>query len=668
MLVAAAAMAFVSCQKETAPTQVEDGYISFTSANPETKTAWNGETIVWSVGDNIRVACQNNGTWYTSGTTPKAKLYASTALSSDALEQGAESVQFKVKTGADYFPTNLEGELQFYALYPSGVADASFDQDTSCESVKIATEQKVSSSTYDSSCDIMWGKAITTCESMPTDPLAIVWNRVVAHANITLNKIPDIVAGEKINTIKLTAQENAALAGTFDLNMATGEFSANSASNTITLTCDNIIADASGNVEFWACINPCTLTELDIEVDTDKAVYTIKKTGFSREFLVNQRNLLPINMSGATREEKELTGASLPFQQMFDSIDKTNSTALSALEGFVELEKVYPNTGAVRIGNTSSAGTLTTNLLNLSSDFYVRVMAKGYDADEVTLYVEAGGTTQTVDLITFGDAGFVEYVLNFDAIDGSEKVIFYTPSKVRVIVDEIEICEGSAVPQPTILAQTPEKVAANGGTGEIAYTILNPIGGEMLTAVSNQSWLTISSVSDNKVMFNVTATEEKDERSAEVALTYGTVSTIVIVKQEKAVAGISYLYTFTSNAWADATSSWTSIANGYQKKDQGISVTVAKTGAGASTKSSMTNVSKVIVTYCTNASSGAGSIQVSVNNDNTQTLNVTTDGGSSHRTLEFDYSQSKPTGVVSFKVNCTTNSIYIKSIEIIVTN
>ena len=258
--------------------------------------------------------------------------------------------------------------------------------------------------------------------------------------------------------------------------------------------------------------------------------------------------------------------------------------------------------------------------------------------------------------------------MNFDAIDGSEKVIFYTPSKVRVIVDEIEICEGSAVPQPTILAQTPEKVAANGGTGEIAYTILNPIGGEMLTAVSNQSWLTISSVSDNKVMFNVTATEEKDERSAEVALTYGTVSTIVIVKQEKAVAGISYLYTFTSNAWADATSSWTSIANGYQKKDQGIWVTVAKTGAGASTKSSMTNVSKVIVTYCTNASSGAGSIQVSVNNDNTQTLNVTTDGGSSHRTLEFDYSQSKPTGVVSFKVNCTTNSIYIKSIEIIVTN
>lgn len=439
MLVAAAAMASVSCQKEDTHSRVENGYISFISTNPETRTEWNGQTVVWSVDDVIRVACQQDGTWYTSGTPSKAKLYVSETLSADALAEGAESVQFKVKTGNNAFPADLTGILQFYALYPSNVADASFDQDTSCESVKIAVEQKVSSSTYDRSCDIMWGKATTTCGAMPTGPVPIVWNRVVAHANISLNKIEGIVTGEKINKITLTAQEDAALAGTFNLNMATGEFSAQSTSNTITLTCDNIIADASGNVEFWACVNPCTLTELDIEVDTDKAVYTIKKTGFSRDFKVNQRNILPINMSTATRTAKE-------------------------------------------------------------------------------------------------------------------------------------------------------------------------------------------------------------------------------------VVGESYVYTFTSNAWADNTNSWISNANGYQKKDQGISVTVAKTGAGATTKSSMANVSKIIVTYCTNASTGAGSIQVSVNNNDTRTLDVTTNGGTAHRTLEFDYSQSKPTGVVSFKVNCTKNSIYIKSIEIIASN
>ena len=400
MLVAAAAMTFVSCQKEIAPTQVEDGYISFTSANPETKTAWNGETIVWSVGDNIRVACQNNGTWYTSGSTPKAKLYASIALSSDALEQGAESVQFKVKTGDGSFPTDLEGELQFYALYPSGVADASFDQDTSCESVKIATEQKVSSSTYDSSCDIMWGKATTTCESIPTDPLAIVWNRVVAHANITLNKIPDIVAGEKINTIKLTAQENAALAGTFDLNMATGEFSAYSASNTITLTCDNIIADASGNVEFWACINPCTITSLDIEVETDAATYTVSKTGFSREFLANHRNVLPINMSDAERLEKVVSSAtyhkvtstpadwcgryllvaeknnnSYVFNQTIES-DWGRITSVTIEGGAISTESPYEitietgtvaGTYAIRLANGSYLSASAKNKLNTSA-------------------------------------------------------------------------------------------------------------------------------------------------------------------------------------------------------------------------------------------------------------------------------------------------------------
>ena len=62
----------------------------------------------------------------------------------------------------------------------------------------------------------------------------------------------------------------------------------------------------NGSLTFWACINPCTITSLDITVETDAALYTCSKSGFSREFLQNKRNILPVDMSGATRTAKEV--------------------------------------------------------------------------------------------------------------------------------------------------------------------------------------------------------------------------------------------------------------------------------------------------------------------------------------------------------------------------
>ena len=140
MLFAVAAIASVSCQKEIVATNEEQTYMTFTSVDPVSKTEWNGQTIVWSQGDNIRIACQTGqDEWYVSGSTPSAKLYVS-----EAAEQGGESVKFRVKTGSSSFPADLTGNLQFFALYPSSVEDASFSQETSCASIKIG-DQKTSS-------------------------------------------------------------------------------------------------------------------------------------------------------------------------------------------------------------------------------------------------------------------------------------------------------------------------------------------------------------------------------------------------------------------------------------------------------------------------------------------------------------------------------------------
>lgn len=301
MLLAVAAAAFVSCQKaETAP-QSELVTLTFSSSNPQTKTEWNGSTIVWSDKDDIRVALMIGETWYQDNSG--AKLYQSNTISGSS-----ETASFSV---SKFEQTKIQdagwtGDYQYYALYPSNAEDANFGKSTSMASITIPSEQELSSVSFDKSADILWGKAVNVYTSLTTTEIPLIWTRVVAHAYITLNDIKDITEGELVKKVTLTAQNGAAITGACDLHMSTGEFTAkSSASNVITLTSDQGIAVSGGDISFWACINPCTITSLDIVVDTDAATYTISKTGFEREFLQNKRNTLPINMAGADRVPKE---------------------------------------------------------------------------------------------------------------------------------------------------------------------------------------------------------------------------------------------------------------------------------------------------------------------------------------------------------------------------
>ena len=125
---------------------------------------------------------------------------------------------------------------------------------------------------------------------------------------------------------------------------------------------------------------------------------------------------------------------------------------------------------------------------------------------------------------------------------------------------------------------------------------------------------------------------------------------------------VNTTYTFTTKGWKDATNSWTSNKEGNQlTTGQGVQVTTGVTGAGATTKSAIENVSKVVVRYCTNKNDGAGSIKVTVG-DKELNKTVSKADGTTLRDLEFGF--NKFSGKVSLKVTCTTNSIYIYSVTI----
>lgn len=129
-------------------------------------------------------------------------------------------------------------------------------------------------------------------------------------------------------------------------------------------------------------------------------------------------------------------------------------------------------------------------------------------------------------------------------------------------------------------------------------------------------------------------------------------------------SGGSDTYTFSSKAWKASPSDWTSGKDGNQySSGKGVTVRADMSGANATSPISYSNVSSVVVNYCTNASSGAGSITIEIG-ESEITQAVTSTGGATLRDLSFNFSSTLPTGYPKITVTCTTNAIYINSITI----
>ena len=122
-------------------------------------------------------------------------------------------------------------------------------------------------------------------------------------------------------------------------------------------------------------------------------------------------------------------------------------------------------------------------------------------------------------------------------------------------------------------------------------------------------------------------------------------------------------YEFTSKSWAATPANWTSGQDGAGYLNGGVQVTSAASGANGTSPTSYSAVQSVVITYCTNASKGAGNINVYVGSTQIGSKSVSTSGGTSGRDMAFDSDGSK-SGTIKIEVECTTNSIYIISCTI----
>lgn len=135
----------------------------------------------------------------------------------------------------------------------------------------------------------------------------------------------------------------------------------------------------------------------------------------------------------------------------------------------------------------------------------------------------------------------------------------------------------------------------------------------------------------------------------------------------------SVTHTFTSASWGTVNNTFTSDKSANWVSASGVQVTSGLSGAGATSKEKYTNISSIVVRYCTNDSNGVGSINISLldqlNGGVVSALpsfNVTkpsANGGTPRNTDPFIPSSVKD-GYIKLSVNCSTNSVYVQSITI----
>lgn len=305
MLVAAAAMTFFGCQKPEviAPEVSEEVMLVFGSEKPAfddvTKTEWNADenTIHWSKGDKISVAYAVNGVWQNASgnASGNAKIYQS-----NPLNESATVANFTVPT---YFAGSTEGTHVFYSVYPA-LGDNNFPN-APVAAISVPANQNPKANSFDSSADVMVGMSNEYgARPAAEEAIPLLWTRLVAHAVVTLKDINGLTENEKVEFITLTAQDGANLVGLQNVDLTTQEVvKNNSEANFVKVSADDLNV-VGGNVTFWVCVLPETLTSLTVVVETDKATYTREIATCSLEFKQNARNTLAVKMDEAVRVEK----------------------------------------------------------------------------------------------------------------------------------------------------------------------------------------------------------------------------------------------------------------------------------------------------------------------------------------------------------------------------
>ena len=455
MLVAVAAMAFVSCQNEGVEEVVRPQEVAMTiiADVDDTRTVIDeaNNRVNWSEGDALKVI-ENSATYRTT-----------TAINIDSNGKAQFTVSFPANTEATSFTYN--------AIYPATAVVEDDADKVDAERVKVIVKntQNPTTTSFDPTADILVSKHIET-EAQPTE-LNMQFKRLVALGKMTLKGLP---ASSAISNVTFTVDsENVkALAGRNYVNTVAGEvleYGYYGDTKSITMNYDEPLT--TNNI-YFAC-NPFEMEAgetFTVKVVCDNVSYSREVTipeGRSLVFSEGELNTFTVDMTNAKVEV--ISGISLPWNESFDSED----LSMYEIVDGGSATKVYPDDnlangatkGEILIGK--NGGSMTANI---ASDGKAKTLNLWFKSNKD--FIEVSSPTEGVTVTKITNIG---YTINLAIGVNTFKVKFTNNNSSNARVDDIVLTEDAPFIESivadgmNVLFSTGDEFAFN-GTVTAIYT------------------------------------------------------------------------------------------------------------------------------------------------------------------------------------------------------
>lgn len=512
--VVTASIMLLSCEKEISvydSNVAGDIAITFVAEKPSidenTKTAWNGEKVLWQEGDQIKVACLRDGLyWQTqvnnvaqdATSSSAAKLYSSSRLS-----EACESAKF-VFGSSSIFNWTAEGTYQFYAIAPSSLVPNSPFPNAPSIDVTIKPTQNYFSDTFDPDADVLVGKSNSTfTEPITTSTeVSLSVKRLVALSKITFSSLKGASSDEKVTKVTISAQDDAKLTGSATVNLLNGTINSEIGGNEVTVQNTNGIALNDGCFSAWFSTMEFTATSLSITIESNLATYTrsIDLSSTPKSFLRNKRNILTINMSNSNKEAKNADDQ--PTTVEFGNLGYS-SWGMDASFSGTTYDKVSQAKDNVSFVYTRNSGSLYANSSAIrvyKSNTLTFTAPDGFVIKTITWGVTAGQSDITTN------TGTCEATSSALSWEGSSKsVIFTRPSGASgyatltsVTVTLERETPAVVVPATSISLNTNSLTITEGSTSSLSASIL-PQNATTTTLEWSTSDETVATVEDGLV-------------------------------------------------------------------------------------------------------------------------------------------------------------------------
>lgn len=565
MLVAVAAMASVSCQKEEAQAPETLSATLTLHADAEATKTYLGKdnNVLWGTGEAVQLYV---------GVGETSKFVSSN--STDAYE-GAPSASFSFTIEG----IEATGPYSLGGIYPASAAMNDNDNPTKFRTI-LPQNQNAEVGKYDPSAYVMVLKP-ETVDALPTEYTAS-FRRATALNKVTLTNV-----AEDIASVEITVPADKFLAGRRYFDLATGESGEVYYDKSSTITVNS--AFTGNSIDVWFCSWGVELVageELTITMKSTTKSYTRTITANENgiKFLEGDLNTLKIDMASAIVESADdfggqwlITGTtsgktyaakayssgnnlSSPVQiavgedgsiTEVDGLDQCIMTFTKIAEGDYEGMYTIQDAGGKYLYAASSSGNQLKGGASASSaHYYWNVECK----DGAYSIIASKSTNRNV--------------MQFNPNNGSPIFSCYSSaSQTAVVLYPYSNVKPDTAQKILVEGETTKTVGSEGGEITFNYTLKN-LDGQILNIAVSDSDMLSASAEESTITVIVSANEGEEDREATITLSCGEAAEVVLtVKQTKpsTEGGATVEFEITS---ADAVT-----------KD-GVSVTLSK-GAGS---------------------------------------------------------------------------------------